>query len=201
MGNTPGQSIFKDDREFKTRVILKQSLITGNITTFRAGCQLVSDEFRQAALKASKGKGKGITGHEELQRQMLEYLTHEFKMTVNDGPTNEPANVTVMEADFSYPKTPLMHAIDFDNKSDHMEICNKIKAEIERTSKKQQTTAEDGEPEFDRGALAKQRLMAKRAESSKKNTVTARPITDAASMMSDEEKAMLAKLSSKINKK
>jgi hypothetical protein len=193
---------------------------------------MVEDEFRKAAAKSNKSNKQGVSGHDELVRLLVGYLTEEFKIQASEGPDGVPPTPAVLMADLSYvvllqpihsapiclltsllrsyPKTPLMHALDFG----HMELANWIKAEITRSSKKQMTTTradnggdggEEGEEpavEFDRSALAKQRLMASQARTSnfKPKAPPPREIKSADSMMSEEEKAMFAKISAKMKK-
>ncbi|GMI27705.1 hypothetical protein TeGR_g7169 [Tetraparma gracilis] len=213
MGNTPGSDkggIFTDNREVRTKQLLRMALISGNSTTGRAGVHMVEDEFRKAAAKSNKSNKQGVSGHDELVRLLVGYLTEEFKIQASEGPDGVPPTPAVLMADLSYPKTPLMHALDFG----HMELANWIKAEITRSSKKQMTTTradnggdggEEGEEpavEFDRSALAKQRLMASQARTSnfKPKAPPPREIKSADSMMSEEEKAMFAKISAKMKK-
>jgi hypothetical protein len=198
MGNTPANP-FTDDREARTKSILKQALLTGNVTVFASGLQLVQDEFRQAAVKSKKDDKKGIHGHDELVRVLMEYLTSEFKITLNDLPEGVELKSIVQMADLSYAKTPLMHCLDFD----YVDLCNFIKKEIDKVSKKQLTTLNDDDDnegsgvEFNRANLAKQRLMAEQAKSVKPKNVTARPVVSAASMMTPEQQAMLDKMMAK----
>jgi hypothetical protein len=105
-------------------------------------------------------------------------------------------SASILEADLSYPKTPLMHALDFMA----TELAQAIKTEIAKaTKKKQHVTSDDDKTEggFDRSGLAKQRLMASRGGNTRgKKAVTARPIMASSGIeLTEEEKRQMAKFS------
>ncbi|GMH55304.1 hypothetical protein TL16_g01875 [Triparma laevis f. inornata] len=179
---------------------MRAALFTGKSIHLREGVQKVMKEFTQASMKSKKDAMHGVEGQSELVSILIEYLTAEFKLKQSDNPAELP-NVEVLAADLSYPKTPMMHALDFC----HTELANCIKTEISKASKKMLTVTSDpddtGEDNFDRSALAKQRLMAEKNKTFDKRTKpSARPIVDSSSMLSNAEKAQLEKFSAKINK-
>ena len=149
----------------------------------------------QRSFHSKKEQKHGVSGQAELQEIIVAYLSVELKLRREDA-TSLLAPV-VLETDLSYPKTPLMHALDFGA----TELAQAIKTEIAKaTKKKQHVTSNDESAEgggFDRSGLAKQRLMASRGGNTKgKKQVTARPIMTSSGMeLTEEEKCQMAKFS------
>ena len=69
----------------------------------------------------------GVEGQSELVGILIDYLTSELKISQSDNPAELP-NAEVLAADLSYPKTPMMHALDFG----FTELANCIKTEISK---------------------------------------------------------------------
>mmetsp|Transcript_25157 Transcript_25157/g.52239 ORF Transcript_25157/g.52239 Transcript_25157/m.52239 type:complete len:183 (-) Transcript_25157:169-717(-) len=147
MGNENG--VFQDTREKSTKELLKLALFTGKSFHVREGVQKVTSEFTKESMKSKKDSKHGVSGQSELVSILIEYLTEEFKLKQSDAV--ELPSQEVLQADLSYPKTPMMHALDFG----HTELANAIKAEIAKASKKKLhvTSDEDGVPGFDRSQV------------------------------------------------
>ena len=211
MGNDNG--VFADSREKCTRFLLMQALFTGKSIHVREGVAKVTQEFTKEvrnltgtqhyqahsnslyfqSMKSKKDSKHGVSGQSELVSILIEYLTSEFKLRQADA--SELPCKEVLQADLSYPKTPMMHALDFG----FTELATAIKMEISKASKKKMhvTSEEDGVPGFDRSELAKQRLLAERNKQfDNRVKVTKREVKSSSTVLSEEEQAMMSKFSS-----
>jgi|Transcript_28193 hypothetical protein len=196
MGNENG--MFRDTSEKTTKECLRAALFTGKSIHLREGIQKVIKQFTAASMKSKKDNMHGVEGQSELVGILIDYLTKELKLSQSDNPAELP-NAEVLAADLSYPKTPMMHALDFG----FMELANCIKTEISKASKKKLTvnSSSQNSDGFDRSALAKQRLMSSRDKKfDTKVKVQPRAIVDSSSMLSEDEKRQLEKFTAKINK-
>ena len=193
---------FKDTREIATKTILKQALANGLSSDLRKGISLVEEEYRSETLK--KNKEGGSSSLLSISHVIL-YLSEPLKA---DKSMKESNAEMADEERSNDKKTPLMHALDYN----HLDLANTIKLEIAKYSKKKSTLCTDesdaveikikseADQNFDRSALAKQRLMAAQnrrvgefAVAKGENHPDNRKVVDANSMMSEEEKAMMAK--------